>query len=153
MEACGEFYRLVSVRHPDGKFCGKAVEKAAAVFDFDIRTAVLALVGGANFSAEGVHHKLQSVADAEYGQAQLKDFGVRGWSVGVVDRRWATGKNDSDRGVAFNFFDAGCARQNYRKNILFTNAARDELGILGAEVEDYDGLGFHGRVSQIAGGV
>jgi hypothetical protein len=36
---------------------------------------------------------------------------------------------------------------------LFTNAARDELGILGAEVEDYDGLGFHGRVSQIAGGV
>ena len=115
--------------------------------------AVLALVGGADFSAEGVHHELQSVADAEYGQAQLKDFGVRGWSVGVVDRRWASGKNDSDRGVALNFFDAGCARQNYRKNILFANAARDELGILRAEVEDDDGLGFHGRVSQIAGGV
>jgi len=28
--------------------------------------------------------------------------------------------------------------------------ARDELGILRPEIEDYDGLGFHGRVSQIA---
>jgi len=36
---------------------------------------------------------------------------------------------------------------------LFTDAARDELRILCAKVEDYDGLGFHGRVSQIAGGV
>jgi hypothetical protein len=27
------------------------------------------------------------------------------------------------------------------------------LRILCAKVEDYDGLGFHGRVSQIAGGV
>jgi hypothetical protein len=36
---------------------------------------------------------------------------------------------------------------------LFTDAARDELGILRPEIEDDDGLGFHGRVSQIAGGV
>src|SRR6478736_5721745 len=42
MEAGREFDRFVSVGHPDGKFCGEAVEKAAAVLDFDIRTAVLA---------------------------------------------------------------------------------------------------------------
>src|SRR4051794_5007133 len=115
--------------------------------------AVLALVGGAHFSAESVHHELQSVADAEYGQSQLENFGIGGRSVGIVDRRWASGKNDADGGVAFYFFNAGGAGEHYRKNILFADAARDELRILGAEVEDYDGLGFHGRVSQIAGDV
>jgi hypothetical protein len=32
---------------------------------------------------------------------------------------------------------------------LFADAARDELGVLRAKVEDDNGLGFHGRVSQI----
>jgi hypothetical protein len=32
---------------------------------------------------------------------------------------------------------------------LFTDAARNQLGILRPKVEDDDRLGFHGRVSQI----
>jgi hypothetical protein len=32
---------------------------------------------------------------------------------------------------------------------LFADAAGDQLRVLGAEVEDNDRLGFHGRVSQI----
>ena len=115
--------------------------------------AVLALVGSTHFSAERVHHELQSIADAEHGQAQLEHARVRGRSVGVIHRRGAAGKNDAYRGVAANLFQAGGARQHYRKDILFTDAARDELRILRPEVEDYDGLGFHGRVSQIDGGV
>ena len=30
VEAGGQFYRFVAVRHPDGKFCGEAFEKAAS---------------------------------------------------------------------------------------------------------------------------
>ena len=56
-------------------------------------------------------------------------------------------------GVAANFFPCGRAREHHREDILFTDAARDELRILRPEIEDYDGLGFHGRVSQIAGNV
>ena len=115
MEAGGQFYRLVAVGHPDRKFCREAVEEAAAIFDFDIGMAVLALVGGAYFSAESVHHELQSVADAEHGQAQLKHSGIGGRSVGVVDRRRAAGKNDSDWGVAFNFFERWRCRAELQK--------------------------------------
>ncbi len=72
VEAGGQFYRFIAVRHPDGKFCGEAFEKTRAVLDFDVGMAVLAFVGGAHFAAESVHHELQSVADAQHGQAQLR---------------------------------------------------------------------------------
>ena len=114
---------------------------------------VLALVGGPHFTAQGVHHELQSIADAQHGQAQLQHARVGGRRISVIDRRRAAGKNNPDRGVAANFFQRGRAGEHYRENILFTDAARDELRILRPEIEDYDGLGFHGRVSQIAGRV
>src|ERR1700680_3788799 len=111
--------------------------------------AVLALIGGANLSTECVHHELQSVTNAEHGQTQFEYAGVRGRGVGVVNRGRAAGKDDAYRGITANLFQAGGTWEYHRKDVLFTDAARDELGILRAEVEDYDGLGFHGRVSQI----
>ena len=140
MEAGGQFHRFVAVRHPDGKFCGQAFEKPGAVLDFHVGMAVLALVGGAHLAAERVHHELQSVADAEHRQAQLKHARIRRRRVGVIHRRRPAGKNDAHRRVAANFFQRGSAGKHHRKDILFTDAARDELGILRPEIEDDDGL-------------
>ena len=86
VEAGGQFYRFVAVRHPDGKSGGKAFEEARTVLDLHVRVAVLAFVRGAHFAAEGVHHELQSVADTEHGQAQLEHARVGGRRIRVVDR-------------------------------------------------------------------
>ena len=153
VEAGGKFHCFVAVRHPDGKFCGQAFEETGAVLDFDLGMTVLALVGGAHLAAQRVHHELESVADAKHGQAQLEHARIGGRRVGVIHRRGPAGKNDACRRVAANFFQRGGAGKHDGKDILFTDAARDELGILRAEIEDDDGLGFHGRVSQIVGGV
>ena len=151
VEAGGKLYRFIAVRHPDRKLSGQALKQTRAVLDFDVGVSILALVGGANFSAQGVHHELKPVTDAEHGYAQFEHAWVRGRRVGVIHRGRAAGKNDADRGIAANFFQAGGAGEHHRKDVLFADAARDELGILRAKVEDDDGLGFHGRVSQIGG--
>ena len=111
--------------------------------------AVLAFVGSAHFAAERVHHQLQAIANAEHGQAQAEHARVGERGVAVVDGAGAPGENDSDRRKAADFVESGGAWEHYRENILFADAARNELRILRSEVEDYDGLGFHGRVSQI----
>jgi hypothetical protein len=126
------------------------LEEAGSVLDFNVGVSVLAVIGGPDFSTELMHHKLKSVTDAKHRYAQLEDPRVRGRRIGVIHRRWAARKNDSYRGIAADFFQAGGAGENHGKDILFTDAARDQLRILRTEVEDYDGLCFHGRVSQIA---
>ena len=52
-----------------------------------------------------------------------------------------------DGRVALDFIELGRAGQHDGKNILFADAARDELRILRAKVEDDDGLG-EGRLAQ-----
>src|SRR5882724_5945971 len=99
--------------------------------------AILALAGGTNLSAQGMHHELQSVTNTEHGHAQFEDAPIRGRRVGVVDRGWTARKNDAKRGIATNFLQSGSAREHDRKNILFTDAARNQLRILRPEVEDY----------------
>ena len=86
MKPGGQFYRFVAVRHPDGKSRGEAFEKTRAVLDLHVGVTVLALVGGPHFTAQGVNHELQSVADAQHRQAQLEDARVGGRRVGVIDR-------------------------------------------------------------------
>ena len=85
----------------------------------------------------------KSVADSEHRNAQLEDSGISGRSIFVIDRRWTAGKNDADRRITSNLIKLAIAGKNDGEDILFADAARDELRILRAKVEDNDGLGFH----------
>src|SRR5712671_6783164 len=101
---------------------------------------VLALVRRANLAAERVHHELQSIADTENGHAQLEDARVRGRGIFVVDRPRRSREHDTHWGVALDFIEGSRARQHDGENVLFADAACDELRILRAKVEDDDGL-------------
>src|SRR5579864_8982498 len=139
VEAGGQLLGFVAVRHPDGKILRKALKQArAAGFDGDFGVTVLVLVGRTHFSAEREHHVLQAVADAEHGQAEVEDAGIGDGCVLIVDRRWATGEDDADRGVAADFLERGVAGKDGGEDVQFADAARNELGILGAEVENND---------------
>jgi len=45
--------------------------------------------------------------------------------------------------IAADFIQAGGAWEDDGKDVLFADAARDELRILRAKIEDDDGVGFH----------
>ena len=115
---------------------------------FDLSVSVLALVGGAHFAAQLVHHELQAVADAEHRQSEMQDAVVGRRRVGVIDRRWPARQYDARRMIALDLVQRSVARQDDGEDVEFADAARDELRILGAEVEDDDRLRFHHLLCQ-----
>ncbi len=102
--------------------------------------SILALGSGTNFAAEGVNHVLQSITDAEHGNAEIEDALVGVRSVVVVDGGWASRENDADRRVTANLVEGRVKGKNDREDFEFADAARDELGVLRSEVEDDDSL-------------
>ena len=114
----------------------------------DLGVAVLAFVGRADFAAQLVHHELQAVADAEHRQAEMQHAVVGGRRVGVVDRGRAAGQDDARGRVALDFVQRSGAGKHDGEDVLFADAAGDELRVLRAEVEDDDRLGFHHLLCQ-----
>jgi hypothetical protein len=140
-----QFFRRVAMRHPDREQLGQSLKKLRVKFlDLNFRVSILAFRGRPHLAAERVHHELQSVADAEHRDAEIEDTLVGQRRIFVVHRRRPARQNDSHRRVAANFFQAGVEGQDDRENFLFADAARNQLRILRPEVEDNDGLGFHG---------
>jgi hypothetical protein len=95
-----------------------------------------------------VDDEVEAVADAEGGQAELEEFRVGGWGVGVINGRGTAGKNDAEGLEGLDFREGGCAREDYGEDVEFADAAGDELGILRPEVENNDCLGVHVLVWQ-----
>ena len=140
----GEFQGFVAVAHPYLDGSGQAFEELdGGVLERDLGVAVFALGGRADLSAEMVDDEVQSVADAEGGQVELEKRGVGFRSVGIVDGRWATGEDDAERLVGFNFRDGRRAGEDDGEDVQFADTASDELRILRAEIEDNNGLGVH----------
>ena len=93
-----------------------------------------------------MHDVLQSVADAEDGQAEREDGGIGGRRVGVVDGAGAPGEDDADGVVRADLVDGRGAGKDDGEDVLLADAAGDELGVLRAEVEDDDRGCVHSTV-------
>ncbi len=154
LEAGRKLHGLVAVRHPDCQWPLQTFEqRGIAAEQFHLRVAVLALVGGAHFAAQLVHHELQAVADAQHRQSEVQDALVRWRRIGVVDGRRPAGQHDAGRMIAFDFVEGRVAGKDDGEDVLFADAARDELRILRAKVEDDDRLRFHHLLCQRTGAV
>ena len=74
-----------------------------------------------DFSAERVDHELQSVADAEHGNAEIEHalVGVRG--ILVVHRRRPARQNDADRVIAADLVEPGVEGKYDGEDLVFTD--------------------------------
>ena len=108
------------------------------MIDLNFRGAVLPMFRFFDFAAKMLRHELHAVADAQDRHAQMQHAVVSGWCVGVVDGTGATGEYDAGGRVALDFVERSRAREHDGEDILFADAARDELRVLGAKVEDDD---------------
>ena len=61
----------------------------------DLCVSVLAFVARHHFAAELVGHEVQAITDAQHRHAEMQHALIGGRSVGVIDRRWASRKNDA----------------------------------------------------------
>src|SRR5262245_54935419 len=70
----------------------------------------------------------------------MKDFRIAGGRVRLVHRIGSAGENDSFGIVAQDICKRRVERKYFGVDIRFTNAASDQLGVLGTKIEDENGL-------------
>ena len=138
-EARGQGLRLVAVAHPHVERGGQAAKELRLGDHVHLRVAVLARGSRLDPPAQVMHDEVQPVADAEHGNAHRKQRGIGGGRVRVVDRAGAAGKDQPQRSQRANLLDGRGAGQDNGEDVELADAARDQLGVLRAEVQDDDG--------------
>ena len=141
MCARGKEGDAVAVRHPHLRFGRDSFQQRRIGHYPQLGAAIFAGVGCFDFAAAGMGQVLGAVADAQKRSfaAQQRQVYLRG--IGV-----AHGAGTARQDHAFDaFVEEGnlVVRIDFAVNIDFAEAASDELGYLGAEVED-DDLFNHG---------
>ena len=127
----------IAVAHPHGMLLRQAsVEDATA--HIHLRAAVLARTRLGHGATQRLSHHLEAVANAERGQAQLKDGRIELRRTGLIHRRRAAGQNERNRVLSFQFFSRDRVRHDLRVDARFTHATGNELRILRAEVHNKD---------------
>ena len=140
VEAVGGLGHLVAVAHPHvllGRLAGE--QHAAVARERGIRRPVLAQAGVGDLAAERLRHHLEAVADAERRHAEVEDAGVERRGARLVDRRRSAGEDDADRVLRGDVVGRRGVRDDLAVDARLAHAARDELGVLRAEVDDEHG--------------
>ncbi len=143
-EAFGQCGHAVAVAHPHGLFVAhgkEAVEQAAGAHDLDLGPAVFARFGGLDRAAEGRHHGLLAIADAEHGNARIEQRARHARAFLRCHARGAAGENDGLGPRALHRGRRVSARRNLAIDADLAHAARNELSELAPEIDDQDALG------------
>ena len=139
---------MVAVTHPHVDLLRQAGEETARrIDDLKARVAILAAVRRLYGTSKFVRDQLQAVTDSQDGRVAVSQqiVGKPGRGV-VINRRRAAGKNQAFRISRVNLFGGCIERKDLAVNSSFTNATRDQLSVLSAEVK-YD-YGFVSRLPQ-----
>ena len=137
LRRCGD---LVAVGHPDVEVLAHrhVPERPDGLGHFDAGRAVLAVGGPIDGAAQQLGHELQAVADAEHRDAELEDPRVHHGRAGLLDARRPTGEHDALRREGADLGERHRAGVDLAVDVQLANPAGDELGVLGAEVQDED---------------
>ncbi len=138
-EPHGQGLCLVAMAHPDIELFGKAAKERRLRDHFHLRMTVFARRSRLNPPAQVMHDEVQPVADAEHGNVHRKQRRVGGGRVRIVDRAGPAGEDQSQRLECANLLDRRGAGQHHGEDVELADAARDQLGVLRAEVQNDDG--------------
>ena len=108
--------------------------------------AEFALRAAFDLAAELLGHRLHAVADAENGNARLKDGLARLVVAFLIGAHVRAREDDALRGELADEVRRNIVRMNFAVDVGFAHAAGDELGHLAAEVENQNAVvrGLHG---------
>src|ERR1700689_2777384 len=92
--------------------------------------------------------KLQAITDTEDGESQGQHAWISRRCIRVINRAGTSGEDQPDGMMRSDFGDRCATGKDYREDILFSYAARYELSVLAAKVQDDDPGGIHVLVFQ-----
>jgi hypothetical protein len=144
--ALGRGHNRVAVAHPAELLRRQACEEAALWIGLELRPAELGDPRSLDAAAEVERHELHAVADPEHGHAQLEEAGVDMRCSVRVHGRGTAGENERERPLGARRRRGDAMADELRVNAAFAHAARDQLRVLPAEVDDEDGTFFWRRL-------
>ena len=125
---------------PDDRRLGDAGEERAGAVRLQLRLAVLARGAGHDTAAESLGHDLHPVADPEHRHTEIEHRGVDGRSAIGEHAVRAAGKDYARRQVRAEALGGRRERDDLGIDVLLADAARDEVRVLRAVVENDDAL-------------
>ena len=153
LEAGRQFGDLVAMAHPYVEqavaFVVRAVldalEQLGMATGANLGVAELALARALDLAAQLLGHGLHAVTDAEHRHAEL-EHDLRGLPVlRLIDRVRPAGKDDAFRVEVADELLGDVERMQFAIDLMLAHAAGNQLGNLGAEIEDEDLLVSHFR--------
>ena len=150
---------LVTVAHPhvqQGVAGGRVyvvldvLEQGSFGIQTDLGVAELALVGAFHLAAQLLGHGLHAVADTKHRQAHFEHALGGAGGVQLSDGFRATGQDDAVGVVFADLFFGDVEGADFREYADLAHAAGNQLGVLGAEVENQNLVGVnvtHGEAS------
>ena len=106
--------------------------------DGQLRAAELADLGALDAAAELERDQLHAVADAQHRDAELEQLGLEPRRAVGVHRRRAAGEDQALRLAPPDLLRADVVGQQLGEHAALAHAARDQLRVLPAVVEDDD---------------
>ena len=142
-EALGQRRDEIGVAHEHVRRHGAAGKERERGVQRDGEYAVLALRARLDRSAAEMADELHPVADAEHGNAELQHGFVAGGGIVAVYAVRPAGEDDALRRHRADLLHGHFARTDLGIDAVLTHAARDQLFILSAEIQDQYGLSGH----------
>ena len=149
----------VAVRHPDLLAGRQPAEQDAAWLtraagrrgrDRELGGAVLAAPGALHHAAEPGHHQLEAVADAEHRNPGIEQAGRGRRGPGRVDGRRPAGQDDGPRIPGQHRGGGHGGRDDLGVHLALADPARDQLRVLGSEVDHENRVGARIRAGPAA---
>ena len=142
-EALRQTLDAIAMGHPHRErlSCGHPREEGtlrAGRGDADMRAAVLARIGRLHLAAKELHRQLHAVTDAKDRQPERIERRIHGRRVGVVAGGRPPRQDDRHRLKRADLRQRQIEGMDLGVHAELTDPARDELGVLRAEIEDED---------------
>jgi hypothetical protein len=139
----------IAVAHPDDALGATREIREQRVLPLLLQPGapVLAIFAALDHAAEVAHQQLHAVADAEHRPAELQDRRLEGRRVRIEHAGRSAGEHDAGRIPGLDRRRAEIRRMDLAVDAQLAQPARDQLGELGAIVENEDAvaLGARGR--------
>ncbi len=128
----------VEVAHPHGLLVGQAGQQPSGSAHPQGRAAVLAPTGGSHLASQVTGQQLGAIADAQNRHAQFVHVGVDAGGSVDVDRAGPAAEHDAGRGPGGDLGGGDRVGDDLAVDPGLAHPPGDQLGILGAEVDDQD---------------
>ena len=99
--------------------------------------------GGHHLAAQLLRHGLHAVANTQHRNTKLEDYLRSARRIAIGDRIWAAGQDNPLGSIVTDEFFGNIVRMNFAEHLGFADASGDQLGNLGAEIENKDFLVGH----------